>query len=48
LLPYTSLGALLGFTPLPLTFLLFITFATATYLLLVEVVKRRLMRHLVV
>jgi Mg2+-importing ATPase len=47
LLPYTSLGSLIGFTPLPLTFLLFIVVATATYLLLVEVVKRRLMRHLV-
>jgi len=48
LLPYTRLGALIGFTPIPLTFLLFIAFATATYLLLVEVVKRRLMRHLVI
>jgi Mg2+-importing ATPase len=47
-LPYTRLGSLIGFTPLPLTFLLFIAFATATYLLLVEVVKRRLMRRLVV
>ena len=48
LLPYTGLGSLIGFTPLPLTFLLFIAFATATYLLLVEVVKRRLMRRLIV
>jgi len=48
LLPYTRLGSLIGFTPLPLTFLLFIALATATYLLLVEVVKRRLMRHLVI
>ena len=48
LLPYTRLGALIGFIPIPLTFLLFIAFATATYLLLVEVVKRRLMRHLVI
>jgi len=47
-LPYTRLGALIGFTPLPLTFLLFIAFATATYLLLVEAVKRRLMRRLLV
>src|SRR5690349_22536600 len=48
LLPYTRLGSVIGFTPLPLTFLLFITLATATYLLLVEVVKRRLMRRLVI
>ena len=48
LLPYTLLGSLIGFTPLPLTFLLFIALATATYLLLVEVVKRRLMRRLLV
>ena len=48
LLPYTRLGSVLGFTPLPLTFLLFIALATITYLSLVEVVKRRLMRRLVV
>lgn len=48
LLPYTRLGSLIGFTPLPVTFLLFIAFATVTYLLLVEVVKRRLMRRLVI
>ena len=48
LLPYTWLGSVIGFTSLPLTFLLFIALATATYLLLVEVVKRRLMRRLVV
>ncbi|HEX6718997.1 MAG TPA: magnesium-translocating P-type ATPase [Pyrinomonadaceae bacterium] len=48
LFPYTRLGSVIGFTPLPLTFLLFIALATATYLLLVEVVKRRLMRRLVV
>ncbi|HEY6046660.1 MAG TPA: magnesium-translocating P-type ATPase [Pyrinomonadaceae bacterium] len=45
-LPFTSLGALLGFTPIPAGFLLFITVATGTYLLLVEFVKRRLMRRL--
>jgi len=48
LLPYTRLGSLIGFTPLPVTLLLFIAVATATYLLLVEVVKRRLMGHLMV
>ena len=47
-LPYTSLGSLIGFTPLPITFLLFILFAASTYLLLVEAVKRRLMRRLLV
>jgi len=47
-LPYTSLGSLIGFTPLPITFLLFIVFAASTYLLLVEAVKRRLMRRLLV
>jgi len=45
-LPYTSLGALIGFTPLPFGFLLFIAIATGTYLILVEVVKHRLMRRL--
>jgi len=45
-LPYTSLGALMGFTPLPVGFLFFIAVATGTYLLLVEIVKRRLMRRL--
>jgi Mg2+-importing ATPase len=46
LLPFTSLGKLLGFTPMPAGVLLFIAGATGTYLLLVEVVKRRLMRRL--
>ena len=48
LLPYTELGSLIGFTPLPITFLLFIAVATGTYLLLVETVKRRLMRRLLI
>jgi len=46
LLPFTRLGALIGFTPVPAGFLLFIAAATTTYLMLVEVVKRRLMRTL--
>jgi P-type Mg2+ transporter len=45
-LPFTSLGKLIGFVPLPLGFLLFIAVATGTYLLLVEIVKRRLMKRL--
>ena len=46
LLPYTRLGPLMGFMPLPISLLLFIGVATATYLLLVELVKRKLMRRL--
>jgi P-type Mg2+ transporter len=45
-LPFTSLGKVIGFTPIPLGFLLFIAVATGTYLVLVEIVKRRLMRRL--
>ncbi len=46
-LPYTPLGALLGFTAMPIAFLLFVAVATSTYLLLVELLKRRLMHRLV-
>jgi hypothetical protein len=35
-----------GFTPLPAGFLLFILIATVTYLFLVHLVKQRLMRRL--
>ena len=45
-LPFTKLGAVIGFAPLPVGFLLFILLATITYLLLVQVVKRHLMRRL--
>jgi Mg2+-importing ATPase len=45
-LPFTSLGALIGFTPVPVAFLIFIAIATGTYLILVEIVKRRLMLRL--
>ena len=44
--PFTSLGKLLGFVPLPFGFFLFLAGASVTYLLLVELVKRRLMRRL--
>ena len=47
LLPFTPVAGDLGFTPLPGLFLLFLAGATATYLLLVELVKRRLMRRLI-
>ena len=46
ILPFTPLAATLGFVPLPGTYFLFLGGVTITYLLLVEVVKRRLMRTL--
>ena len=46
-IPFTSLGTILGFTPLPWTFFIFLGGAAGTYLLLVEIVKRKLMRRLV-
>ena len=42
-LPFTPVGAALGFVPLPPVFFAFLALATATYLLLVEFVKRRFM-----
>jgi P-type Mg2+ transporter len=39
-LPWSPLARLLGFTPLPGPFLLFLVLSTATYLLLVEIAKR--------
>lgn len=45
-LPFSPLGGVLGFTPLPAKYFLFLFGMTVTYLLLVEVVKRRLMRRL--
>jgi len=47
-LPFTPLAEYLGFTPLPGLYFLFLVGMTVTYLLLVEVVKRRLMRRLLV
>lgn len=41
-LPFSPLHHLLGFTPLPWPFFLFLAVSTVTYLLLVEVAKRRL------
>jgi len=43
-LPYSPFASPLGFTPLPGAYYIFLTAATATYLLLVEIVKRRLFR----
>jgi Mg2+-importing ATPase len=45
-LPFTPLAALLGFVPLPSGYFVFLGGVTLTYLVLVEVVKRRLMRRL--
>jgi Mg2+-importing ATPase len=46
LLPFTPLASVLGFTPLPAAYFVFLVAATSTYLLLVEVAKRRLMKRL--
>jgi P-type Mg2+ transporter len=46
ILPFTPLASTLGFVPLPGAYFVFLGGATMTYLLLVEVVKRRLMRKL--
>lgn len=47
LLPFTPLSDVLGFTPLPGKYFLFLAAMTVTYLIFVEVVKRRLLRHLI-
>jgi Mg2+-importing ATPase len=47
LLPFTPLAEPLGFVPLPAAFFVFLGGATITYLALVEMVKRRLIRRLV-
>jgi Mg2+-importing ATPase len=44
LLPYSPLAGSFGFVPLPASYLLFVAVTTATYLTLVEVVKRWLLR----
>jgi P-type Mg2+ transporter len=46
ILPFTPLAATLGFVPLPGAYFVFLGGVTMTYLVLVEVVKRRLMRKL--
>ena len=45
-LPFTGLAVDLGFVPLPPAFFVFLFAATATYLALVEMVKRRLIERL--
>jgi Mg2+-importing ATPase len=47
-LPFSPLAGALGFTPLPALYFLFLAGMTVTYLLLVELVKRRLMRQLAI
>jgi P-type Mg2+ transporter len=47
LLPFSPLSKVLGLTPLPGLYFLFLAGMTVTYLLFVELVKRRLMRHLI-
>jgi P-type Mg2+ transporter len=47
ILPFTPLAGTLGFTPLPPLYFLFLAGMIIIYLLLVEIVKRRLMRRLV-
>ena len=44
-LPYTPLAGPLGFTPLPVLYFLFLAGMVVSYLLLVELVKRPLMRR---
>jgi hypothetical protein len=39
-LPFSPLAGVLGFTPLPLSFFVFVAVATGVYLLLVEAAKR--------
>ena len=46
LLPYSRFAHDLGFVPLPAGFFVFLLCATATYLVLVEIVKRKLMAKL--
>jgi Mg2+-importing ATPase len=45
-LPFTPLAELMGFVALPLSYFLFMGGFTVTYLILVEIVKRRLFRQM--
>jgi Mg2+-importing ATPase len=46
-LPFTSVAGILGFTPLPVAYFGFLALVVGSYLVLVELVKRRVMRQLV-
>jgi Mg2+-importing ATPase len=45
-IPFSPLGPMLGFVPLPASYFVFLAAATLTYLLIVEFVKRRLMKRI--
>jgi Mg2+-importing ATPase len=45
ILPFSPLAAVLGFTPLPAPYFAFLAGSILTYLLLVEIAKRRLFSH---
>jgi Mg2+-importing ATPase len=45
LLPFSRLARILGFVPLPGPYFTFLAISTVTYLLLVEIAKRRLFAH---
>ncbi len=45
MIPFSSVGGFLGFTPLPKLYFSFLAIAAVTYLLLVDAVKRRLFEH---
>lgn len=47
LIPYSPAARLLGFTPLPAPFFLFLAVATVTYLGMVEIAKRRLFHEFI-
>jgi len=44
-LPFSPFAAVLGFTPMPAAYFVFVAVATGVYLLLVEIAKRRLFGH---
>jgi len=44
-LPFSPLATMLGFTPLPLSYFVFVAVATGIYLLLVEAAKRVLLHR---
>jgi Mg2+-importing ATPase len=45
-LPYTSAAGALGFAPLPPAYFVFLVVVVGTYLVIVEIVKRRVMQRL--
>jgi Mg2+-importing ATPase len=45
-LPYSPLARVLGFVPLPAAYFLFLITATLTYLVLVQLAKRLLLRYI--